>query len=73
MKILIFGRGVIATQYAWALEKVGHTVEFYVRPGLTIQYGSKINLIKNGLKKSWISLRSLIYGNYEPYMNECKK
>lgn len=34
MKILIFGRGVIATQYAWALEKVGHTVEFYVRPVL---------------------------------------
>ena len=44
MKILIFGRGVIATQYAWALEKAGHTVEFYVRPGRTVQYGSTINL-----------------------------
>lgn len=44
MKILIFGRGVIATQYAWALEKVGHTVEFYVRPGRTAQYGSTIKL-----------------------------
>ncbi|WP_286906823.1 ketopantoate reductase family protein [Clostridium sp. UBA1652] len=44
MKILIFGRGVISTQYAWALEKAGHTVEFYVRPGRKMQYGSKINL-----------------------------
>lgn len=44
MKILIFGRGVIATQYAWALEKSGHTVEFYVRSGRTAQYGSTINL-----------------------------
>lgn len=33
MKILIFGRGVISTQYAYALEHAGHTVEFYVRPG----------------------------------------
>lgn len=31
MKILIFGRGVIGSQYGWALEKAGHTVDFYVR------------------------------------------
>ncbi|WP_379129701.1 ketopantoate reductase family protein [Paenibacillus sp. sgz500958] len=44
MKILIFGRGVIATQYAWALEKAGNTVEFYVRPGRVAQYGPLVNL-----------------------------
>lgn len=44
MKILIFGRGVIATQYAWAFEKAGHLVDFYVRPGRTAQYGSTIKL-----------------------------
>jgi len=58
MKILIFGRGVIATQYAWALEKVGHTVEFYVRPGRTIQYGSKINLdIIDGRTKPRVKIK----------------
>ena len=31
MKILMFGRGVISTQYGWAFEKAGHTVEFYRR------------------------------------------
>ncbi len=44
MKILFFGRGVIGTQYAWAFEKAGHTVEFYVREGRKAQYGSHINL-----------------------------
>ena len=40
MKILIFGRGVIGTLYGWALEKAGHSVEFYVRPGRAAEYGS---------------------------------
>lgn len=44
MKILIWGRGVIGTQYAWALENAGHTVEFYVREGRKAQYGSCVNL-----------------------------
>lgn len=44
MKILFFGRGVIGTQYAWAFEKAGHTVEFYVREGRKEQYGSHVNL-----------------------------
>ncbi len=44
MKILIFGRGVIGTQYAWAFENAGHTVEFYVREGRKEQYGSYVNL-----------------------------
>lgn len=44
MKILIFGRGVIGTQYAWAFENAGHTVEFYVREGRKAQYSSFVNL-----------------------------
>ena len=44
MKILMFGRGTIATQYGWAFEKAGHTVEFYVRPGRAAQYGSTVKL-----------------------------
>jgi len=44
MKILFFGRGVIGTQYAWAFENAGHTVEFYVREGRKAQYGSHVNL-----------------------------
>jgi 2-dehydropantoate 2-reductase len=44
MKILIFGRGVIGTLYGWALEKAGHSVEFYVRPGRAAEYGSVLPL-----------------------------
>lgn len=44
MKILMFGRGVISTQYAWAFEKAGHTVEFYVRPGRIAEYGKSVAL-----------------------------
>jgi 2-dehydropantoate 2-reductase len=40
MKILLFGRGVIATIYGWALEQAGHDVEFYVRPGRAAEYGA---------------------------------
>ena len=44
MKILMFGRGVISVLYGWALEKAGHTVEFYVRPGRVAQYGPTVAL-----------------------------
>lgn len=44
MKILMFGRGVIATMYGWALEHAGHEVEFYVRPGRAAEYGESISL-----------------------------
>ena len=44
MKILIFGRGVISTQYAWAFEKAGHQVEFYVRPGRKNELGETVSL-----------------------------
>lgn len=44
MKILMFGRGVIASAYGWALSRVGHEVEFYVRPGRSAIYGDSIDL-----------------------------
>jgi 2-dehydropantoate 2-reductase len=44
MKILMFGRGVIATIYGWALERAGHDVEFYVRPGRAAAYGAAVDL-----------------------------
>lgn len=44
MKIVMFGRGVIASVYGWALEKAGHEVEFYVRPGRSAAYGGAIDL-----------------------------
>ena len=43
MKILIFGRGVIGSQYGWALEKAGHTVDFYVRKEKKDVYAQGIN------------------------------
>ena len=54
MKILLFGRGVIATVYGWALERAGHDVEFYVRPGRAAAYGETIDLdlldIRHGVR-----------------------
>ncbi|MEV0424131.1 ketopantoate reductase family protein [Streptosporangium canum] len=44
MKILMFGRGTIATIYGWALERAGHDVEFYVRPGRAATYGDAVDL-----------------------------
>lgn len=44
MRILMFGRGVIAVAYGWALEQAGHEVEFYVRPGRAAQYGETVDL-----------------------------
>lgn len=44
MKILMFGRGTIATVYGWALTRAGHTVDFYVRPGRAAQYGPTVAL-----------------------------
>ena len=52
MKILLFGRGVISTQYAWAFEKAGHSVEFYVRPGRKAEYGSTVSLNVYDARKS---------------------
>lgn len=42
MKILMFGRGVIATQYGWAFQQAGHSVEYYVRPGRVAELGATL-------------------------------
>lgn len=52
MKILMFGRGVISTQYGWAFEKAGHEVEFYVRPGRIAELGSTVSLNMYDARKS---------------------
>lgn len=44
MRILMFGRGVVAAAYGWALAGAGHDVEFYVRPGRAASYGDSMDL-----------------------------
>lgn len=40
----MFGHGSVATFYAWALERAGHSVEFYVRPERLPGYDSSVSL-----------------------------
>lgn len=75
MKILFFGRGVISTQYGWALEKSGNEVEFYVRPGRSAHYGPSVNLnVLDGrtnskgdeIKEIWpVTMRETLDDNYD--------
>nr|WP_154960627.1 2-dehydropantoate 2-reductase N-terminal domain-containing protein [Paenibacillus xylanexedens] len=73
MRILFFGRGLISTQYAWALEKAGHTVEFYVREGRKATFGGYIELEmwdarrgKQFIKERWnVQLHEEIRPNYD--------
>lgn len=73
MRILFFGRGVISTQYAWAFEQAGHTVEFYVRKGRKETFGSRIELemwdARRGRKlieESWkVKLHEEMLPNYD--------
>ena len=44
MKILAFGRGVITTQYAWALQQAGHDITLYVREGRASEYNNEIKI-----------------------------
>jgi len=44
MRILMFGRGAIATMYGRVLSAAGHEVEFYVRPGRAAEYGDQVQL-----------------------------
>jgi 2-dehydropantoate 2-reductase len=44
VRILMFGRGVIATIYGRVLHAAGHNVEFYVRPGRAAEYGDEVQL-----------------------------
>lgn len=61
MKILMFGRGVISSIYGWALEKAGHEVHFYVRPGRTEHYGDQLHM----------QLYDLRRGFFSPQLSEC--
>ena len=54
MKILMFGRGVIASAYGWAFSRAGHDVEFYVRPGRSARYGDAIDLdLRDVRRRPW--------------------
>ena len=55
MRILMFGRGVIATIYGRAFQAAGHHVEFYVRPGRAAEYGDRVEL-------DWIDARKKPFG-----------
>ena len=55
MRILMFGRGVIATIYGRVLHEAGHDVEFYVRPGRAEAYGDEVQL-------DWIDGRRKPFG-----------
>lgn len=55
MRILMFGRGVIATIYGRVLEAAGHDVEFYVRPGRAAEYGDRVRM-------DWIDGRRKPFG-----------
>ena len=44
MRVLMFGRGTIATIYGRALQVAGHDVDFYVRPGRAAEYGEEVRM-----------------------------
>lgn len=47
MNILVIGRGVISTQYAWTFERSGHNVDFYIRPKSKNRYNPRVHLQLN--------------------------
>ncbi|SDZ25976.1 ketopantoate reductase family protein [Herbiconiux ginsengi] len=55
MRILMFGRGVIATVYGRVFQAAGHDVEFYVRPGRAAEYGDEVQM-------DWIDGRRRPFG-----------
>lgn len=55
MRILMFGRGTIATIYGRVFQAEGHEVEFYVRPGRGAERGDKVKL-------EWIDGRQKPFG-----------
>jgi 2-dehydropantoate 2-reductase len=68
MKILMFSRGVIASIYGWALQKAGHDVEFYVRPGRAQQYGSTLSMKLYDLRSKMTG--TLIQESWMPRLRE---
>lgn len=67
MNILIIGRGVISTQYAWTFKENGINIDFYIRPESKDRYTPMLNLQledkrKHQLKKINVSWETnLIY------------
>lgn len=57
MKILMIGRGVVAAVYGFALEKAGHTVDFYVRPGRAAEYGATLELDLLDARRSFLGVK----------------
>lgn len=55
LRIVMFGRGVIATLYGRVLQAAGHDVEFYVRHGRAAEYGDEVEL-------DWIDGRRKPFG-----------
>jgi 2-dehydropantoate 2-reductase len=55
VRILMFGRGVIASVYGWALESAGHHVEYYVRPG-------RVEMSSHGIELDLVDLRRRPWG-----------
>lgn len=51
MRILMFGRGVVASVYGWAFARAGHHVEYYVRPGRAREYGDAVDLELTDLRR----------------------
>lgn len=68
MKILMFGRGVIATQYGWVLEQTGNTVEFYVRPGRIAQYGPTVSIDILDGRVNRLGLRTPLLESLKPHL-----
>lgn len=44
MNILVIGRGVISTQYAWIFKENGNNIAFYIRPESIDKYTPMLNL-----------------------------
>lgn len=66
MKVLILGRGVIGSQYGWALEQAGHQVDFLVREKAGSTYADTLELhTYDGRKKTKVAETWLIHLLYE--------
>ena len=73
MRILMFGRGAIATFYGWAFAKAGHQVEFYVRQGRAARLSPEVDLrIRDGrargteVAERWpVAMREDLDGEYD--------
>lgn len=44
LNILVIGRGVISSQYAWTFKENGNNIDFYIRPESIDKYKPMLNL-----------------------------